>query len=102
MWVARLLAEMGCTVIAVSDVQGGVYREHGIDIDQLLEHQGEAGTVTGLKGTDALTNDELLELDCDFLVPAAVNGVIHREQRPARQGRSDRRGGQSPVDPRGR
>jgi glutamate dehydrogenase (NAD(P)+) len=82
MWVARLLAEMDCTIIAVSDVQGGVYREGGIDIDQLLEHHGEAGTVTGLKGTDAVTNEEMLELDCDFLVPAAVNGVIHRDNAP--------------------
>jgi glutamate dehydrogenase (NAD(P)+) len=81
-WIVRLLDEMGCKVIAVSDVQGGVYRSGGIDVERLLDHHKESGTVTGMPGSEALTNEELLELDCDFLVPAAIGGVIHRGNAP--------------------
>ena len=76
-WVARLLDEMGCRVIAVSDVDGGIVLESGIDIERLLDHYAEAGTVAGFPGGDAVTNSEILELSCDFLVPAAIDGVIH-------------------------
>ena len=76
-WIVRLLDEQGCKIVAVSDVRGGVYSEDGIDVHRLLEHHTEAGTVTGVAGADAITNEELLEVDCDFLVPAAINGVIH-------------------------
>ncbi len=76
-WITRLLHEMNCRIVAVSDVQGGVYAESGIDVDALLAHHGEAGTVTGLQGTDSITNEEILELECEFLVPAAIDGVIH-------------------------
>ena len=76
-WVARLLSEMGCKVIAVSDARGGVHSDKGIQVDRLLEHRREAGTVGELRGTDMITNEELLELECDFLVPAAIGGVIH-------------------------
>ncbi|MCL0099748.1 glutamate dehydrogenase [Dehalococcoidia bacterium] len=76
-WVARLLGEMGCEIIAVSDVEGGIVLESGIDIEKLYDHYVEAGTVTGFPGGDAATNSEILELSCDFLVPAAIDGVIH-------------------------
>ena len=76
-WIVRLLSELGCVVVAASDVEGGVYQESGLDVGLLLEHQKEAGTITGLPGTEAISNEELLELDCEFLVPAAINGVIH-------------------------
>ena len=78
-WTARLAAESGCTVIAISDVQGGVYREGGLDLQQMLRYKDEAGTVAGFPGGDAISNEELLELDCDFLVPAAIDRVIHAD-----------------------
>ena len=81
-WVVRLLDELGCKVIAVSDLTGGIHSEQGIDVRRLLDHQREAHSVTGLAGTDQITNDELLELDCDFLVPAAVGGVVHHGNAP--------------------
>ena len=76
-WIARLAHEIGCKVIAVSDVGGGVYHETGLDVAGLVEHQREAGTVAGMPGTDPVTNEDILELEGDFLVPAAVAGVIH-------------------------
>lgn len=81
-WVARLLNDMGCTVVAASDSRGAVYSEAGLPVERLLEHKREAGTVAGLPGTDAITNDELLEVDCDLLVPSAIDGVIHGGNAP--------------------
>ena len=77
MWVARLAHAIGCRITAVSDVTGGVHRESGLDVPALIAHQREAGAVSGFPGGDAMTNDELLELDCDFLAPAAVSSVLH-------------------------
>jgi glutamate dehydrogenase (NAD(P)+) len=78
-WAARLLGDLGCRVVAVSDVHGGVHSDAGLDVGALLEHSREAGTVAGAPGTDELTNAELLELDVDVLIPAALDRVINRE-----------------------
>jgi glutamate dehydrogenase (NAD(P)+) len=76
-WVARLAPELGCRVVAVSDVRGGVTRAEGLDIDALFAHAQEQGTVVGAPGTTPISNEELLELDVDVLVPAALDRVIH-------------------------
>ena len=76
-WTAKYLDQMGCRIIAVSDVGGGVHNRQGLDLGQLEGHLNSAGTVFGFSGGDAVTNDELLALECDFLVPAALGGAIH-------------------------
>jgi glutamate dehydrogenase (NAD(P)+) len=75
-WAARFLHERGGKVIAVSDSKGGVRNPEGLDIPRLVEHQERAKTVTGFPGSDAITNEELLLLPVDVLVPAALGGVI--------------------------
>jgi glutamate dehydrogenase (NAD(P)+) len=82
MWSAKLLHEMGCKVIGLSEAHGGVYHEGGIDVIAASAYEQERGTVVGMPGVDPITNEELLELECDFLVPAAINGVIHRGNAP--------------------
>jgi glutamate dehydrogenase (NAD(P)+) len=78
-WVARLAPELGCRVVAVSDVHGGVARAEGLDVDALMAHTHEQGTVVGATGTTPISNEELLELDVDVLVPAALDRVIHAD-----------------------
>lgn len=73
---ARLLNDQGCTIVAVSDISGGVYNPQGILLPYLLHHIKENKHVTGLMDTDAMTNEELFELDCDVIVPAAIEGQI--------------------------
>ncbi|MBA2730868.1 MAG: glutamate dehydrogenase [Euzebyaceae bacterium] len=73
-WTARLAAEQGYKIVAVSDVEGGVHNGGGFDIEKLLAHQRDTGSVVGTG--EALGNDELLESDVDILVPAALGGVI--------------------------
>ncbi len=76
-WAAKLASEAGAKVVAVSDVVGGVYNSNGLDIDALMGHLQDELSVTSYSGADAVENDELLELECDILVPAAIQGVIH-------------------------
>jgi glutamate dehydrogenase (NAD(P)+) len=73
---AQLLHDAGCRVVAVSDVEGGLYRAKGLDPEAINRHKQEAGTVAGFPGAESISNEELLEIDCDVLVPAAVEGVI--------------------------
>ncbi|MEA2446761.1 MAG: glutamate dehydrogenase [Actinomycetota bacterium] len=84
---AQLLHDAGCRVIAVSDADGGLYREKGLDPESLNRHSREAGSLAGYPGADAITNEELLELKCDVLVPAAIEGVITVKNADAIQAR---------------
>ena len=75
---AQYLHDAGCIVVAVSDWKGGVYSSKGLNPAALLAHiKSGADTVVGYPGVDTITNDELLELDVDVLVPAALEGVLH-------------------------
>ncbi len=71
---ARFLAAQGCRIIAVSDVKGGAYDPNGLNLPELDEHVRSQGTVFGF-GTP-ITNADLLELECDILIPAAVENQI--------------------------
>lgn len=75
-FAAQLLHDSGCRVVAVSDVVGGLYREKGLDPEAINRYKRDSGTVVGFPGADALSNDELVEVECDVLVPAAIEGVI--------------------------
>jgi glutamate dehydrogenase (NAD(P)+) len=76
---AQFLHDAGCTVVAVSDVAGGAYCGSGLNPAGMLRAIREDGldTVAGYPGTERISNEELLELDVDVLVPAALEGVIH-------------------------
>lgn len=74
---ARLLAAAGVDVVAVSDQYGGIHDSRGLDLDALTAHVDSTGSVVGFAAARELSNDELLELSVDLLIPAAVEGVIH-------------------------
>ena len=76
-WAARIAAEAGATVVAVSDVRGGIHRDSGLDIEKVWAHRDETGSVVGFPGVDDISNEDLLELDVAWLVPAALGEVIH-------------------------
>ncbi len=73
---AKLFADAGCPVIAVSDVSGGVYNKEGLDICRLIEHVEKTGYVKGFPDAREITNQELLASDCDILIPAALENQI--------------------------
>jgi glutamate dehydrogenase (NAD(P)+) len=74
---ARLLHSDGARVIAVSDSQAGIHNGDGLDPLKVLAHKERTGSVKGFPGTDTITNEKLLELPCDILVPAALENQIH-------------------------
>ena len=73
---AQLLYGQGAKIVAVSDVKGGIYCKNGIDINSLLKYISENKYVQGYPGTEKITNEELLEADCDMLIPAALENQI--------------------------
>ncbi|GGL43585.1 glutamate dehydrogenase [Halarchaeum grantii] len=73
---ARLLADLGATVVAVSDSSGGIHDADGLDPRAVKEFKTETGTVSDYEGADAITNEDLLTLDVDLLVPAALENAI--------------------------
>jgi glutamate dehydrogenase (NAD(P)+) len=75
-FAAQLLHDAGCRVIAVSDVEGGLYRDRGLDPEAINRHKRESYTVVDFPGADRISNEELLEVDCDVLIPAAIEGVV--------------------------
>jgi glutamate dehydrogenase/leucine dehydrogenase len=73
---ARLLMGDGAKVVAVSDSHGGIYAKNGLDPARVLRWKEEHGSVQGFSNADNVTNEELLEIPCDILVPAALEGQI--------------------------
>jgi glutamate dehydrogenase (NAD(P)+) len=73
---ARLLHEDGAKIIALSDSRGGVINLKGIDVREALKHKQKVGSLEALRGTETVSNAELLELKCDVLVPAALENQI--------------------------
>jgi glutamate dehydrogenase (NAD(P)+) len=73
---ARLIAEEGSTVIAVSDSTGGIHAPDGLDIAKVVSWKQEHGTVQGFPGATDISNAEVLEVDCDILIPAALENQI--------------------------
>ena len=78
-YAAKFLHEYGCKIIAVSDVTGGLFDPDGLDIDSLFEYNYANKTINGFDQGKKLTNDELLALECDFLIPAALGSAINEK-----------------------
>ena len=80
---ARLLWEMGTRVIAVSDTGGGIYNPSGLPIDQVIAAKEKSGSVRGFAGkAERISNEAVLEIGADILVPAALEGVLTAENAP--------------------
>ncbi|MGB9335466.1 MAG: Glu/Leu/Phe/Val dehydrogenase, partial [Candidatus Acidiferrales bacterium] len=73
---AKLFAEKKARVVAISDSRGGVYNSRGIDPLKAMRYKERSGTVVGMPGTSRLSNDDLLTMKCDILIPAALENVI--------------------------
>jgi glutamate dehydrogenase (NAD(P)+) len=80
---AKLMHQAGAKVVAISDVRGGIYNPNGLNIPALLHCAGRDGCIQAYRDAELITNEELLELPCDVLVPAALHGVItgHNAER---------------------
>ena len=96
---ADLLARAGATVVGVSDWKGGVYNAKGLDVAALLKYAAQYKTVDGFSGGDPLTNEELLALDVDVLIPAALENQITEENAGAVRAKIVIEGANGPTTP---
>ncbi len=80
---ARLFHEAGARIIAVSDSRGGLHCKDGLDVAAVAAHKARTGSVSGMAGGRTITNEELLTLECDILIPAALENQIRRDNAPA-------------------
>ncbi|MFQ6011960.1 MAG: Glu/Leu/Phe/Val dehydrogenase, partial [Nitrososphaerales archaeon] len=78
-WIARLVGSLGCKLVTVSDSKSAVLNRDGLEPQSLLEHKSANGSLKDFQGSENITNDQLLELDCDILIPASIESVIHHE-----------------------
>jgi glutamate dehydrogenase (NAD(P)+) len=96
---AKFVAELGATVVAVSDSSGGRYNAKGVDVAAAFAHKRSGGSLSDLKGGDAITNDELVLLDCDVLAPCALEQVITEANAPQVKAKLIVEGANGPVTP---
>lgn len=98
-FAARFLNELGAKIVGVSDVSGGVYDKERLPIEEILNHVSKGGDLKGY-ADDAMTNDEILTLPVDVLVPAAVGGVINESNMQAIRAYYIVEAANSPVTPK--
>ena len=98
---ARLLHAAGAKVVALSDRNGGYYNGDGLDVPAFFAGKDEYGTMTTVpRGADGITNAELIEIDCDYLIPAAVENVILAENADAIRAKVVIEGANGPTAPK--
>ena len=78
-YAAKFLNEYGCKIIGVSDISGGLYAPDGFDVEELFDYNYEHRTIDGYQYGKNITNEELLALECDFLIPAALGSAINED-----------------------
>ncbi|HKP63360.1 MAG TPA: Glu/Leu/Phe/Val dehydrogenase dimerization domain-containing protein [Polyangiales bacterium] len=98
-WTARLLAQLGGRIVAISDVTGAVRNPDGLDLVALDEHVKRTSGVTGFAGGEALPADQLLFEPCDVLVPAALGNVLNKDNAKGVRARVILEGANHPTDP---
>jgi glutamate dehydrogenase/leucine dehydrogenase len=76
-WAARIMQQLGCRMVGVSDAHGALHSNAGIDANKLHEFIGEGGKLPEFEEGESISPDELLEIECDVLIPAALGGMIH-------------------------
>jgi len=98
-WAAKILFEAGAKILAISDVSGGIYCEEGLDIPTLLNTTHEGHLLSEVHGYDHISNEELLTLPCDLLIPAALGRAINKDNAADIQARFIVEAANSPVTP---
>jgi glutamate dehydrogenase (NAD(P)+) len=96
---ARLASEFGMRVVALSDSSGGVYNDQGIDVGAALAHKRSGGRLVDFAGGDAISNDELLVLDCDVLAPCALEQAITERNADRIRAKIVAEGANAPTTP---
>jgi glutamate dehydrogenase/leucine dehydrogenase len=98
-WAARIMQQLGCTLVGASDADGAIRSDAGIDADDLAEHIAEGGLLTDFPGAEVISPDDLLAIECDVFIPAALGGMIHEGNADRINCRMIIEGANSPTTP---
>jgi glutamate dehydrogenase (NAD(P)+) len=96
---SRLFYQEGCKIVAVGDTRGGIYNEAGLDPAVVMRHKQERGTIAGFPNAQAVRAQDVLEVPCDILIPAAIEGVINAENAEGVQARIVTEAANGPTTP---
>jgi glutamate dehydrogenase (NAD(P)+) len=97
--VAKLFAREECKIIGISDIKGGIYNKRGLDVESVFRYSRETGSVVGFKDAETITNAELLALQCDILVPAAIEIQLRGDNAASVKARMIIEGANGPTTP---
>jgi glutamate dehydrogenase (NAD(P)+) len=97
--LALILADQGASIVGVSDSSGGIYKPDGLDVAAAVEHKRTNRSFDGFEGAEAITNEELLILDCDVLAPCALEQVVTGDNADKVKARIVAEGANGPVTP---
>jgi glutamate dehydrogenase (NAD(P)+) len=98
-WAARIMQQLGCTMVAVSDANGAIRNDAGIDANALYDFVSEGGVITEFEGAEPIDADDLIAVPCDVFIPAALGGMIHEHNAHRMQTRVIIEGANSPTTP---
>jgi len=99
-WAGRIFQQLGAKVIGVQEASGAVHHEDGIDCEALAEHLERGGTLQDFDGAELVEAEEVLGLECDVFVPAALGGMVHAENADLLNCKVMLEGANSPTTPR--
>ena len=98
-WAARIMQQLGATMVGVSDVHGAIRSDAGIDANALHDFLVEGGIITDFEGVETIDADDLIEVPCDVFIPAALGGMIHEHNADRMQCKVIVEGANSPTTP---
>ena len=98
-WAARILQDLGAKMVGASDAGGAIHSEGGIDAHALQAHIAGGDPLTAFPGAEMITPDELVGLECDVFIPAALGGLIHQDNADSMRCRVVLEGANSPTTP---
>jgi glutamate dehydrogenase (NAD(P)+) len=98
-WAARIMQQLGAKMVGVSDADGAIHSEKGIDADKLAEIVADGGIVTDYDGAEHLPPEDLIEIACDVFIPAALGGMIHKQNADRLKAKMIVEGANSPTTP---
>jgi glutamate dehydrogenase (NAD(P)+) len=98
-WAARIMQQLGATMIGASDASGAIRSDAGIDADGLADHLLEGGPLIDFPGAEAIDPEDLLAIECDVFIPAALGGMIHERNADRLRCRMIVEGANSPTTP---
>jgi glutamate dehydrogenase (NAD(P)+) len=98
-WAARIMQQLGATMVGVADADGAIHNEKGIDANKLAEIVDDGGSVCDYEDAEHLPSEDLIEIDCDVFVPAALGGMIHKQNADRLKAKMIVEGANSPTTP---